>query len=354
MERRKGTHGSAFCSPDFFASELVRARERAGLSQGDLANLAHCDRSLISRIEAAERVPQQDFVRACDKLLDADGLLLRIWERVPWRQGVEYPDWFRRFAEMEARATMLRDYQVSRVTGLLQTPEYARALLAQGDAAGDEQLIDERVAARMDRQRRFFELDEDGPLLIVVLHEAAIRTVVGGPAVMARQLERLLEVARHPNILLQIAPFDMGEHTPSSVSLTLVTLPGGQECVYSQSLNRGHFISDNAEITRLARRYDRLRANALSAPDSARLIRSIMEGLLNMLPQLDLASASWSKSSYSDENGGQCVEASHTFATTAGIVPVRDSKDPEGPALLFPTTTWQTFLTGLKSGDITT
>src|SRR6478609_8885166 len=246
MGRSKGTgtHGSAYCSPDFFASELVRARERAGLSQGDLANLVHCDRSLISRIEAAERVPQQDFVRACDKLLNMDGFLLRIWERVPWRQGVEHPDWFRRFAELEARASMVRDYQASRIAGLLQTPEYARALLAQGDAAGNEQLIEERVAARMDRQRRFFETDKDGPLLIVVLHEAALRTMVGGPAVMARQLERLLEAARHPNILLQIAPFDMGEHTPSSVSLTLVTLPDRQEGVYSQSLNRGHFISD--------------------------------------------------------------------------------------------------------------
>ncbi|GAA2114598.1 DUF397 domain-containing protein [Kitasatospora saccharophila] len=72
-----------------------------------------------------------------------------------------------------------------------------------------------------------------------------------------------------------------------------------------------------------------------------------------MTPQVDLSGAHWSKSSYSGNNGGNCVEASHTFATTAGIVPVRDSKDPEGPALLFPNTTWQTFLTGLKSGDIT-
>ncbi|QKW19407.1 DUF397 domain-containing protein [Kitasatospora sp. NA04385] len=73
-----------------------------------------------------------------------------------------------------------------------------------------------------------------------------------------------------------------------------------------------------------------------------------------MTPQVDLSTAAWSKSSHSGENGGNCVETSRTFATTTGIVPVRDSKDPEGPALLFPTTTWQTFLTSLKTGDIPT
>ncbi|MFJ1792249.1 helix-turn-helix domain-containing protein [Kitasatospora griseola] len=284
MGRREAVREQAFCSPGFFASELSEARERAGLSQGELARLIPCDRSLISRIEAAERVPQEDFVHACDKLLGTAGMLLRVWQKVPWHREVEHPDWFRRFAEMEAEATMLREYQVTLVSGLLQTPAYARALFARGEATPDRDRIDERVEARLSRQRRFLE-GVDGPLLVVVLDEAVIGRMIGGPEVMAEQLRHLLALAQRPNIILQVAPLGMGERTPAGTSLTLVTLPGGQEYVYSESLDKGHFIRDQQEIARHSRAYDRLRADALSAPESARLIRLVMEGLLNHEPK---------------------------------------------------------------------
>ncbi|MFJ8444466.1 helix-turn-helix domain-containing protein [Kitasatospora griseola] len=350
MGRREAVREQAFCSPGFFASELSEARERAGLSQGELARLIPCDRSLISRIEAAERVPQEDFVHACDKLLGTGGMLLRVWRKVPWHRGVEHPDWFRRFAEMEAEATVIREYQVSRVSGLLQTPAYARALLAQGDAAGNEDLINERVAARMGRQDRF--LADDGPFLMVIVHEAVIRTVVGGPMVMAEQLRHLMAMAQRPNIILQVAPYSLGERTTAvGPGTTLITLPDGSEWLYAEVLSRGVFSDNPDQLVRRSRAYDRLRADALSAPDSARLIRSVMEGLLNMSPKVDLSTAQWFKSSYSEGDGGQCIEAAYNFASV-GVVPVRDSKDPGGPVLGFSTDTWQAFVSAVKSGSL--
>ncbi|GGQ91314.1 helix-turn-helix domain-containing protein [Kitasatospora griseola] len=350
MGRREAVREQAFCSPGFFASELSEARERAGLSQGELARLIPCDRSLISRIEAAERVPQEDFVHACDKLLGTGGMLLRVWQKVPWHREVEHPDWFRRFAEMEARATVLRQYEIAWIPGLLQTPTYARALLAQGDAAGDEDLIDERVAARLGRQARFLEADS-APFLVVILDEAVLHRAVGGPVVMADQLRHLLRLAQRPNIVLQVAPYGIGERAPFGASFTLLRLPEGPEWQYAESLSRGAFSNNPRQVGERSRAYDRLRAEVLSAPESSRLILRIMEGLLNMSPKVDLSAARWFKSSYSGSDGGQCIEAAYDFVD-AGVVPVRDSKDPGGPVLGFSTDTWQAFVSAVKSGSL--
>ncbi|QKW20421.1 helix-turn-helix domain-containing protein [Kitasatospora sp. NA04385] len=284
MGRRESARERAFCSPEFFAEELALARERAGLSQGDLAQLTHCDRSLISRIESSDRVPQEDFVRACDRLLDTDGRLLRFWRRVPWHQDFERPDGFQRFFELEAAATMHREYHVSLVGGLLQTPDYAHALFTRNALMPDQDLIEERMRVRMGRQRRFLE-DPNGPMLVVILSEAVLRRTIGGPAVMTGQLRHLLDVAQRPNIVLQVAPFSLAERTPVNTSMTLITLPGGQEYLYSESLGTGHLINDDHTIAMHARRFDRLRGDCLSAPDTARLVQRILEGLLNQEPE---------------------------------------------------------------------
>ncbi|GAA2083084.1 helix-turn-helix transcriptional regulator [Kitasatospora saccharophila] len=284
MSRREATRTRAFCSPEFFAGELTLARERAGLSQGDLAQLTHCDRSLISRIESGERVPQEDFVRACEQLLNTDGQLLRFWRQVPWHQESDHPDWFQRFFKMEAEATMLREYHVSLVGGLLQTPAYARALFTHNMVVPDPAQIEERVQARLSRQRRYLE-DPNGPMLIVVLNEAVIHRTIGGPAVMAEQLRHLLDVAQRPNIILQVAPFSLGEKTPANTSMTLISLPGGREYLYSESLSKGYFINDEQTVAKHSRRYDRVRADALSSSETARLIQRVLEGLPNHEPE---------------------------------------------------------------------
>ncbi|MFD7984636.1 Scr1 family TA system antitoxin-like transcriptional regulator [Kitasatospora indigofera] len=259
-----------------FGGEFRHAREAAGYSQAGLAKLLHCDRTLITRIENGGRIPQEKFIKQCDEVLLMGGLLIRIWKRVDWYAEVEHPDWFQRFAQMEAEAVAIRAYQVSRIYGLLQTEEYARALFTRGAAAGNPDLIEERVAARMSRQHRF--LADDGPLLVVVLDESAIRRNVGGSAVMRGQLEHLLEVSRRPNIAIQVAPFELGDLTRPNTSMSLLKLSDGAEWVYSESLDRGHFSEDPATLARHSRTYDVLRADVLSSRESAALITRAMEG----------------------------------------------------------------------------
>ncbi|MER8182220.1 Scr1 family TA system antitoxin-like transcriptional regulator [Kitasatospora sp. NPDC094015] len=345
MRNRQHARVQGTLRPESFAWLLRDLIADAGETATSVARRIPCHPSLISRIESMDRVPQRDLAERCDAILATGGRLARAWDEVAWYAEVEHPDWFRRYAAMEAEAVHLRQYQVSLISGLLQTSDYAAALFRAQNEDADEDQIAEYVAARLSRQHRFLS-GVDAPALAVVLDEAAIRRVVGGPRVMRAQLAHLLNVGQRPNITLQVAPFDLGERTRSGTTFTIVTLPEGARWVYSESIAGGHFTCDPDQLARRTRAYDRLTADALSVSDSARLIRRVMEGLLNMDPDHRTA-AHWMKSSYSDGNGGDCIETAYNLGDT---IPVRDSKNPDGPQLHFPATTWERFVRAAADG----
>ncbi len=270
MKRRNGANGATTAA--VFGEVLRHHREVAGLTQEELAGKIPCDRSLVARVESGTRVPQRHLVVACDRSLGTGEMFLGLWEKIDWYPCTSHPDWFKRRVEMEAKAVVLREYEADVVPGLLQTEEYARALLSQ-IFSGRE--LDERVAARMSRQQCF--LKADGPLLILVLDESAIRNVVGNRAVMRDQCEQLLLAGERPNMRVQVAPFDVPLIKPKG-PMTLMSLPGGEDWVYSESLETGHFINDPAIIARYTRLYDVLRADCPSSSESAALISDAMEG----------------------------------------------------------------------------
>jgi transcriptional regulator with XRE-family HTH domain len=255
-----------------FGEVLRHFREAALLTQEGLARQIPCDRSHVARVEAGTRVPQDTFAKTCDELLGTGGVLQRLWGRIDWYPQVEHPDWFRRRAEMDEEAVTLREYQERVMPGLLQTPAYARALSSRY-VKGLE--LEDRVRARLSRQQRF--LADSGPLYVVVLDESCLRNVVGGPVVMREQCAHLLSMAQRPNIRIQVAPAGPIEIVRPSGSMSLITLPEGRHWLYSESLNRGHFTNDPALYERYNQFYDVLRADALSAPQSAALIRETME-----------------------------------------------------------------------------
>ncbi|WP_371482496.1 Scr1 family TA system antitoxin-like transcriptional regulator [Kitasatospora sp. NBC_00315] len=330
-----------------FGTLLRRTREAKGMSQGELARLIPCSRPQITRIEQGLRVPQYSLVTACDTILDTGGELLSIWEEVDWYAQVEHPDWFQRFVRLEAKAVSIQEFQTPWISGLLQTEAYARAILTVGNVTGDEQLLEERVTARLTRQHRV--TGPDAPLLTVILAETALRQTVGGRQVMHDQLLHLLRMGGRRNVTVQVAPFALGELNRLSTSLIILTSPEGRKCAYSETLAHGHFLENPQKVQEWQRRYDQLRGDALSRQDSARLIRSVMEGLLNMSSTApDLSRAVWRKASYSGPEAGNCVEAATGLP---GLVPVRDSKDPAGPVLVFPAAAWASFVTAVRSGE---
>lgn len=255
-----------------FGELLRHFREAAPLTQEALARQIPCDRSLVARVEAGTRVPQDTFARRTDEVLGTGGALGRLWGLVDWYPQVEHPDWFRRRAEMDAEAVALREYQERVVPGMLQTPEYAAAMLSR-QSSGTE--LEDRVRARLSRQQRYFVVG--GPLYVAVLDESCLRNIVGDAAIMRGQCAHLLEVGRRPNVRIQVAPANRALVRPSA-SMSLIKLPDGRDWVYSESLDRGHFNDDPTVFARHSQTYDVLRADALSAPESAALISDAMEG----------------------------------------------------------------------------
>jgi transcriptional regulator with XRE-family HTH domain len=256
-----------------FGELLRHFREGALLTQDALARAIPCDRSFVARVETASRVPQEPFAKKCDEVLDTGGALGRLWGKVDWYAEAEHPDWFKRRAEMDAEAVSLREYQERVVPGLLQTEEYAWALFSPVMSAAE---AEERVRARLSRQQRY--LAAGGPLYVAVLEESCLRSVIGGAKVMRDQCAHLLKVGQLPNVRIQVAPSsDPGLICPDT-SMSLIKLPDGREWVYSESLDQGHFSDDPAVFRRHNQTYDVLRADALSAPESAALISDAMEG----------------------------------------------------------------------------
>ncbi len=226
----------------------------------------------MARVEAGTRVPQDTFAKTCDELLGTGGVLARLWGRIDWYPQVEHPDWFRRRAEMDAVAVALREYQERVIPGLLQTPEYAHALFSRRRADAHE--IESRVHARMSRQQRF--LADGGPLYVAILDESCLRNAVGSPEVMRQQCAHLLSIGQRANIRLQVAPADLFGLVRPRGSMSLIELTD-ERWVYSESLDRGHFSNDPALYARHSHTYDVLRADILSARQSAALISDVME-----------------------------------------------------------------------------
>ena len=257
-----------------FGARVRRLRTAAGLTQAELGAKTHVVSTRITQIERASGAkPTLELARALDAVLGADNLLVDLW---PYVYREAFPDWSRAFMAHSERAVSIGQYAAHLVPGLLQTEEYARAVLSVGTTLSSEEQLEERLTARMGRQERLRSADR--PQLWVVLDEAVLRRPVGGRAVMCEQLERLLEVAAEPHITLQVLPFDQGAHDAMGGSLTILALPGGSEVAYTEGAHYGQLIEEPSEIERFALTYDRLRAAALPPLMSLDMIRSVMEG----------------------------------------------------------------------------
>ncbi|MGW1845129.1 helix-turn-helix domain-containing protein [Streptomyces sp. NPDC001966] len=253
---------------DYYGWELRRQREANNLKQGQLGDIIFCTGSLIGQIETTKKIPTRDFSERVDAALGTDGVFSRLVGLVLRSQ---LPTWFQPYADMEAKATYISTYQAQLVYGLLQTEEYARAVLA----AGMPDDLESQVAARIERQR----ILERGrpPLAWVVLDEAALYRPMGGHEVMRRQLLRLLEFAGHRWMRIQVLPFAAGEHTSLAGSFNLLRFDDDPDIVYTEDVISGHMTASPEAVREASLRYAHLQAAALSVEDSAALITRVME-----------------------------------------------------------------------------
>lgn len=178
----------------FFGGELRRSRERAGMTQADVAEQTNYALSTVSAYETGTRIPSADFAKRADRLFgtagrteDDDGDLTRLQRLV---EQVSVRPWFRDRVEVERKATEIREYDSYQIPGLLQTEDYARAVIGAGRPRMSEEEIERAVAVRMTRQQILERNDDqpadrdDTPRLWVILDEAALHRVVGSGEVM--------------------------------------------------------------------------------------------------------------------------------------------------------------------------
>ncbi|MFJ5305343.1 helix-turn-helix domain-containing protein [Streptomyces sp. NPDC088350] len=253
---------------DYFGYECRRLREAAGLTLEGLGKILYCTGSLIGQIETAQKVPTRNFAERLDAAFMTDGSFTRMIGMVLRSQ---LPNWFQAYADMEAKAAFISTYQCQVVYGLLQTPEYAAAVLA----VDYPEKIEEMVAARMERQRILEK--KQPPAVWVVLDEAVLYREIGGREVMRKQLARLVSYRENPWVNIQVLPFTVGAHAATMGSFNLLRLDDDPDIYYSDGYDQGHMTANPEVIRERSVGYARLQACALSVEDSADLIARVME-----------------------------------------------------------------------------
>lgn len=252
----------------FFGEEIQRLRGERGVSQEALASACHCTRTLVTKIEGGKRVPSKDFALAADRFFETGGHLVRLW---PLVIRYAYPSWFRPYVELEQSASIIRSFETMVIPGLLQTREYAHAILAAGRGKDAEGLLD----ARMERQAIL-----DGPAppeLWVTIDETALRRQVGDAATMRGQLQRLLDAAEQPSTVVQVVPHTAGAHAGIGGPFHSLTFAEGNPVVYVDGFLRGQLLAEPTEIRAADRAYDLLMGSALSVQASIDLIAEALK-----------------------------------------------------------------------------
>ncbi|MFB7254328.1 helix-turn-helix domain-containing protein [Streptomyces nojiriensis] len=255
-----------------YGSKLRKLRIRAGLTQRQLGDKIPIAHSRIAQFELGNEVPPEDVNGKLDVLLDADGDLIDLWGHI---KPTPYPQFARRFMDLEAKASKMLKYLAQVVPGLLQTESYARAQMRIGSPRETEAQIDEWVRGRLERQRIL--RSSSPPLLWCILDEAVLRRPIGGPLVMAEQLVHLIAWAQTPHVVVQVLPFAAGGHPMLMGSLSILSFSRGPDVVYVEGSHSGELLKSTDEVARYALAYDLLQANALPPDKSLAVIHGFME-----------------------------------------------------------------------------
>ncbi|WP_331449050.1 helix-turn-helix transcriptional regulator [Streptomyces prasinus] len=246
-------------------------REREGMTQAGLGTAIRYSEEQVSSVERGRRAPTESFLEAADRVLDAGGLIAGLKADV---EKARFPKKVRDLAKMEAEAVELCAYANHVVHGLLQTPEYARAIYGMRRPPYTEDHLDELVDARLARQKIFEQ--QSAPVFSFVQEEVTLRRPLGGRMVMRKQLEHLLQVGRRRNVEIQVLPTDREDHAGLAGALQLLRLKEGVTVghIEVQLINR--LISDPKEIQVLEIRYGIIRSQALTPRESLAFIEKVL------------------------------------------------------------------------------
>nr|WP_245653192.1 helix-turn-helix transcriptional regulator [Herbidospora sakaeratensis] len=270
-------------------AQLRRLRRAKGISPEDAGHVIRASHAKISRLElgrvsfkerdVADLLTLYGVTNAADR--DAMITLARQANSPGWwhKYSDLLPSWFEMYVGLEEAASVIRAYEVQFVHGLLQTPDYARAVILLANAGAPEQEIERRVALRMTRQARLE--GPDAVKLWTVIDEAALRRPLGGRDVMRAQIDHLLEMSEHPNITLQIVPFERGGHAAAGGPFTILRFDERElpDVVYLEQLTSALYLEKLDEVDRYMQVMNSLCVEAHQARQTHDLLTEIRTSL---------------------------------------------------------------------------
>ncbi|MQS98649.1 helix-turn-helix domain-containing protein [Streptomyces jumonjinensis] len=265
--------------------ELRRLRELKGMTAEEVAERLLVSQSKISRLENGRRSISQRDVRDLCGVYEVDDHRI-VDSLMQMAKDSRQQGWWHAFGDipysvyigLETDAASLRVYEPQVVPGLLQTRQYAEALIAGALPESGVPDIEKRVSVRLRRQDR---VKADGqPLrLWAVIDEAALHRVVGGKNLMREQLEYLIELSQLPHVTVQVLPFDMGAHPGINGQYAILEFPDATDSsgVYIEGVTSDLYLEKANDVHKYSVMYEHLRAQALNVDQTRSFIENIVK-----------------------------------------------------------------------------
>ncbi len=226
---------------------------------------------MFARSSGGARIPRPEYLDAADRVLGAGGFISAMKEEMA---KARYPKKVRELAKLEERAVELCLYSTHNVHGLLQTPEFAEALLRTRRPALAQGELERAVAARMARQSIYGR--EPAPELSFVQEEVTLRRPIGGTMILRRQLEHMLEIGQLPHVELQVMPTNRGDHPGTGGRIQVLKFADGSAIGRTDDEFSGRPVSDPRQLRVLELRYGIIRARALTPRESLDFIEQVL------------------------------------------------------------------------------
>jgi transcriptional regulator with XRE-family HTH domain len=269
-------------------TQLRRLREASGITREEAGYRIRASESKISRMELGrvgfkERdvVDLLEMYGVVDEERDALVELARGANTAGWwhQYADVLPDWFQTFVGLEEAASVLRVYEVQFVPGLLQTPDYARAIMTRGWPGAPEEEIERRVNMRITRQELLTK--QNGPRLWAVVDEAALRRPVGSREVFRSQIEHLIEATKNVRITLQVTPFRSGGHAAEAGAFTIMRFPEVDlpDVVYLEQLTSALYLDKREDVDTYTEVMERLSVESEPPERTADLLTDMLRDL---------------------------------------------------------------------------
>ncbi len=268
-------------------SQLRRLREARGITREAAGYSIRASESKISRMELG-RVSFK--TRDVEDLLTLYGItdeaeresLLSLAREANvagwWHSYTDVlPSWFPTYVGLEGAASLIRAYEVQFVHGLLQTEEYARAVVRRGMKGASVADVERRVALRLERQK--YLLADNAPEFHIVLDEAALRRPYGDREVMRGQLQHLIDISERPNVRLQVMPFSFGGHSGESGAFTVLSFPESDlsDVVYLEQLTSALYLDKREDVAQYEQALKELQQDSPGPDESRDLLRGLLQ-----------------------------------------------------------------------------